>query len=92
MDLEPLVIKARNRPKVPPATRAAVYERDHYKCVYCGSMDDLTIDHKKPLSKGGKNKYDNMVTACADCNGQKADGKPPRRVTGKPLHATRKKR
>lgn len=90
LDLEPLVLKAKNRPKVPPATRAAVYKRDHYKCVYCGSTEDLTIDHKIPVSKGGKNKKDNMVTACSDCNGQKADGHAPRRVTGKPRPARRK--
>lgn len=88
--LEPIVVKTRNRPKVQPTVRAQVYKRDDYKCVYCGATEDLTIDHKKPLGKGGKNKKDNMVTACADCNGQKADGPAPRRVTGKPRAARRK--
>lgn len=69
--------KGKNRPKIPPRIRAAVYKRDKYRCVYCGSTRDLTIDHKKALGNGGKNNMANMVTACEPCNAEKADGKAP---------------
>lgn len=69
--------KGKNRPKVPKPVRRAVYERDGHRCVYCGSGNDLTIDHKKPLGRGGKNTMANMVTACESCNQVKADGKAP---------------
>lgn len=42
-------------------------------CRYCGSRTNLTLDHVKPVSKGGKFTWDNMVTACMSCNGKKGD-------------------
>lgn len=54
-----------------------VWERDGYVCKYCGmhitSKAQLTTDHIKPRSKGGKTTYDNMVTACSGCNKRKAN-------------------
>ena len=32
---------------------------------------DLTIDHVKPLSKGGKHIWENVTTACTKCNNKK---------------------
>jgi 5-methylcytosine-specific restriction endonuclease McrA len=31
----------------------------------------LTLDHVKPLSKGGGNSWENLVTACMSCNQRK---------------------
>lgn len=58
-----------------PLTRANIYKRDGYRCVYCGSNDrsSLTLDHVIPQSKGGKDSWNNLVTACRPCNGLKAD-------------------
>jgi len=58
-----------------PLTRENVFRRDGYECVYCGSIKrkDLTIDHVIPVSKGGKNSWDNLVTACLRCNHSKSD-------------------
>ena len=42
--------------------------RDHNRCVYCGSDQDLTIDHVRPRSKGGETTASNCVTACRACN------------------------
>ena len=33
----------------------------------------LTLDHVIPQSKGGPNTWNNLVTACKSCNGEKAD-------------------
>jgi len=38
---------------------------------YCGSGQDLTVDHVKPVSKGGLWDWSNLVTACNKCNGKK---------------------
>ena len=58
-----------------PLTRENIYKRDNYECVYCGDshVKTLTLDHVIPQSKGGKNSWDNLVTACKRCNSEKAD-------------------
>jgi len=58
-----------------PFSRENVYKRDNYECVYCGcdNRKTLTLDHVQPTSKGGKNTFENVVTACRKCNGEKAD-------------------
>ena len=54
-----------------------VWERDDYTCRYCGvkitRKADLTTDHVKPKSRGGRTNYENMATACSSCNSRKAD-------------------
>lgn len=50
-----------------------IMQRDGRKCVYCSSTHDLTIDHVVPLSKGGDNEWDNLVTACKSCNCKKGN-------------------
>lgn len=39
-----------------------------HKCWMCGSPDRLTIDHVKPLSKGGWHVLSNIRPACLSCN------------------------
>ncbi|OQA99906.1 MAG: HNH endonuclease [Spirochaetes bacterium ADurb.Bin218] len=44
------------------------------KCYYCGrtfNPADLTMDHKIPLSRGGKSEKINLVPACKECNNKK---------------------
>lgn len=53
--------------------RQFIYDRDGNSCVYCGSGDDLTIDHKTPELRGGDNSEDNLQTACRQCNAAKRD-------------------
>lgn len=48
--------------------RESIKARDGHKCVYCGSTDNLTIDHVLPKCKGGYDHADNCVTACRPCN------------------------
>lgn len=54
-------------------TRALIYKRDDYECQYCGSKNDLTIDHVIPKSKGGQNTWENLVACCTSCNLKKGD-------------------
>ena len=58
-----------------PLNRENVFKRDGYCCVYCGddNRKTLTLDHVIPQSKGGKDAWDNLVTACRRCNSEKSD-------------------
>ena len=58
-----------------PLTRKNIFERDEYTCIYCDCKRKnlMTIDHIIPQSKGGKNTWENMITACRSCNGEKSD-------------------
>ena len=38
------------------AQRMAILNRDNHQCVYCGSTQNLHIDHIWPVSKGGHKK------------------------------------
>ncbi len=62
--------------KVPPVNRREVLRRDHYTCQYCYCSKNLTLDHVIPLSKGGQHTWDNIVTACEQCNQRKSDRTP----------------
>jgi len=45
-----------------------------WRCVYCNielTSDTLTLDHVKPLSKGGSNWVSNLVPSCSPCNRKK---------------------
>ncbi len=53
-----------------------VLRRDDYTCQYCGqkatlSASALTIDHVIPRHLGGQHTWENLVTACANCNHRK---------------------
>ncbi len=57
-------------------SRHNVFKRDRNRCVYCGSKDSLTIDHVHPKSQGGRDSWDNLVTACQKCNAKKGSLTP----------------
>ena len=44
------------------------------KAQFC--VENLTIDHILPRSKGGKNTWKNLVTACKKCNQKKGNKTP----------------
>lgn len=54
-----------------PEIRELVLERDGAECCYCGSLDDLTIDHIVPVVRGGGEELDNYCVACRACNASK---------------------
>jgi 5-methylcytosine-specific restriction endonuclease McrA len=54
--------------------RDQIFERDRYRCVYCGQVypvEELTVDHVQPRSRGGDRSGGNLVTACMGCNTRK---------------------
>ncbi len=60
----------------PPLTNKALFRRDANLCAYCGdeySVSNLTRDHVHPRSKGGVDRWTNVVTACGPCNKIKDD-------------------
>jgi 5-methylcytosine-specific restriction endonuclease McrA len=64
------------RKAVPGSRRARVYERDGGRCVQCGTTENLTLDHRVPIAKGGSNRASNLQTMCEPCNLAKADFDP----------------
>lgn len=72
-----LTSNQRDRSWKPPAvSRREVLRRDQHTCQYCGSKRQLTLDHVLPRSLGGQHTWDNVVTACAPCNGRKGARTP----------------
>lgn len=69
------VIRTIYRNRVPYSKRN-VMVRDKFKCVYCGGIDRLTVDHMIPSSRGGKTNFENCVTACQPCNNKKNNRTP----------------
>lgn len=57
--------------------RHNILRRDKYTCQYCGAKGKLlTIDHVLPKSRGGRDTWENLVTACLRCNTRKGDRTP----------------
>ncbi len=66
--------------RVAVLTNAHLFLRDGHRCAYCGrhrrelgGQERLTRDHLQPRSKGGRDEWLNVVTACSSCNHQKDD-------------------
>ena len=63
----------------PAFTRFNVFLRDRWQCQYCGDQfktPELTFDHVVPRSRGGRSRWDNIVTACRVCNTTKSSHLP----------------
>jgi len=61
---------------VPPLNNQTLFKRDTYLCMYCGGSfhrHDLSRDHVRPISQGGEDTWNNVVTSCKRCNNQKAN-------------------
>ncbi|CAD5927564.1 HNH endonuclease [Planktothrix tepida] len=77
----PTVIRLRHYVRVPykdiPLTRRNILHRDSHSCQYCGyTGDDLTLDHVIPRSRGGGDSWENLVSACVQCNVRKGSRTP----------------
>ena len=72
----------------PALTNTALFARDGSLCMYCGKeygRHSLTRDHVVPISKGGRDTWENVVCACFHCNSRKG-GRTPQQA-GMPLLA-----
>jgi hypothetical protein len=58
---------------LPEGLRETVLERDGYGCAYCGSAEDLYVDHIVPISRGGFTEAQNLQPLCAACREQKGE-------------------
>lgn len=63
----------------PPLNNLTLFKRDGHLCMYCGEhfrCDALSRDHITPISHGGQDNWQNVVTACKRCNNHKAARTP----------------
>ena len=73
--------KHRREDYTPPLTNRSLFKRDQNLCLYCGQQflsRDLSRDHVRPLCQGGRDRWQNVVTACKRCNNHKAARTPER--------------
>ena len=59
------------RKSISKKTRFEVFKRDGFTCQYCGQTPPkaiLHVDHIHPVSKGGDNGQNNLLTSCLECN------------------------
>ena len=93
LDLHP-IIAARGHASdrglcpTPALTNTSLFARDAHICLYCGerpARQQLTRDHVMPVSKGGADIWENVVTACFHCNSRKSNRTPQQ--AGMPLLA-----
>lgn len=84
LDLHPIIAarghaRAKALNPTPALTNAALFARDQHLCLYCGNgfpRQHLTRDHVKPLSQGGRDLWENVVSACFHCNSRKGGRTP----------------
>lgn len=59
---------------IPLKVRLKVFQRDKFKCVFCGKSPAthpgsvLHVDHIQPFAKAGKTELNNLQTLCEECN------------------------
>lgn len=64
-------IQSEKRESLASKFKLKIYERDGNRCFYSNkemSMDEATIEHLIPLSRGGKNNIDNLVLCLKEEN------------------------
>ncbi|MCU0939779.1 MAG: HNH endonuclease [Burkholderiaceae bacterium] len=79
------IVMIRGRHRIPYGhahvglTKHRLFVRDRHVCAYCGGLfaeSDLTVEHIQPVSRGGRQTWTNVVTACRSCNTRKGNRTP----------------
>ena len=70
------------RDRISGKLKESIFQRDEFTCQYCGihcyesyaqDRNAVTIDHALPVSAGGRNNIENLITCCRECNFIKHD-------------------
>jgi 5-methylcytosine-specific restriction endonuclease McrA len=64
---------------IPPLNNETLFRRDAFMCLYCAQRfpaRELSRDHIRPFTQGGRDAWTNVVTACRHCNNVKAGRTP----------------
>ena len=79
----PRIIRLFDYDRMPRKTlrfsRRNIFARDGYRCMYCYKrfpMQQLSLDHVVPRSRGGTTDWENIVTSCVHCNVKKGGRTP----------------
>ena len=79
----PRIVRLLHYDRIPRETvkfsRKNVFLRDENRCQYCRrqfNMQQLSLDHVLPRSRGGDTSWENVVTACLRCNVRKGGRTP----------------
>lgn len=70
-DLEPPVKYGAARVRPGRIGRTRLERLGMTECIACGAIEDLTIDHIVPRSRGGSNDQSNLQCLCRSCNASK---------------------
>jgi 5-methylcytosine-specific restriction endonuclease McrA len=81
IDLQPIIaLQGRIRSDFSlPLCNRTLFRRDDHRCLYCGQQfprSELTRDHVLPTSRGGRDRWENVVAACRRCNWAKDNRTP----------------
>ena len=90
IDLQPIIALSGRIVQrfTPPLCNRTLFRRDDHRCLYCGTQharSELTRDHVLPMSRGGTDRWENVVAACKRCNWMKDNMTPEE--AGMPLLA-----
>ena len=80
----PTVVVCGNYKQIPKkrqefATKSNIWKRDDYTCGYSGkklSREELSVDHIMPVSRVGKNTWENLITCDKELNRIKGNRTP----------------
>ncbi|ADB17666.1 HNH endonuclease [Pirellula staleyi DSM 6068] len=81
--LVPRIIRLIDYDRIPERevryNRRQIFARDGNKCQYCGKrlpVQQLSLDHVMPRSRGGESSWENVVCSCLTCNTRKGGRTP----------------
>lgn len=66
-------VKLIRKKSVSKTKRERIFNRDSNECLNCKSNRNLTLDHIRPITKGGDYNDNNLQTLCSRCNGKKGN-------------------
>lgn len=69
----------RKKWKAPRFRKRVLFNRDGWKCQYCGEkvgLHNVEVEHVMPQSRRGPTSWLNCVTSCHTCNKRKANRTP----------------